>query len=160
MSGWAYNRLSVVIEKLMAEQSISRSNLPERLKSKLAKKLLAGQDPLPPYPPPTIKHAPYAEYVQEAIHESLDLNEYPVVYPNWDSSPRLEKRAYILLESSADLFHSLLVATVQKLQDRPEQQRLLFIKSWNEWAEGNTLEPSRFHGRSYLDACHQALCVQ
>jgi hypothetical protein len=98
--------------------------------------------------------------VQKAIHEGLELNEYPVVYPNWDSSPRLEKRAYILLESSADLFNSLLVATVQKLQDRPEQQRLLFIKSWNEWAEGNTLEPSRFHGRSYLDACHQALCDQ
>ena len=98
--------------------------------------------------------------MQKAIHEGLELNEYPVVYPNWDSSPRLEKRAYILLKSSADLFNSLLVATVQKLQDRPEQQRLLFIKSWNEWAEGNTLEPSRFHGRSYLDACHQALCDQ
>jgi hypothetical protein len=160
ISGWAYNRLSVAIENLMAQQSIGKSNLTQRLQSKLAKKLLADLDPLPPYPPPTIKHATYADYVQKTIHEGLELNEYPVVYPNWDSSPRLEKRAYILLESSADLFNSLLVATVQKLQDRPEQQRLLFIKSWNEWAEGNTLEPSRFHGRSYLDACHQALCDQ
>ena len=160
MDGWAYNRLSGIIERLMSERSIDKVNLHQRFKTKLVKKLLADQVPLPSYPPPTIKYALYAEYVHDAINESLDLNEYPVVYPNWDSSPRLNVRAYILLGSSPETFKTLLVATVQKLQDRPSQERLLFIKSWNEWAEGNTLEPSRLHGRAYLDVCRQALYDQ
>lgn len=32
-----------------------------------------------------------------------------------------------------------------------------FLKSWNEWAEGNYLEPDRQHGRAWIDAMRKAL---
>ena len=34
---------------------------------------------------------------------------------------------------------------------------LLFIKSWNEWGEGNHLEPDLKYGLTYLEATKKAL---
>jgi len=48
---------------------------------------------------------------------------------------------------------------VEYLSRRPPQQRLLFIKSWNEWAEGNYLEPDREFGHGFLQALAGELAV-
>lgn len=43
------------------------------------------------------------------------------------------------------------------LGDRPMQERLLWIKSWNEWAEGNYLEPDLEHGHARLRVLFEEL---
>ena len=37
------------------------------------------------------------------------------------------------------------------------QQRIVFIKSWNEWSEGNHLEPDIRFGLGYLEAVKNEL---
>jgi len=41
-------------------------------------------------------------------------------------------------------------------QKSPENQ-IVFLRSWNEWAEGNYMEPDLKFGRGYLEALKDAL---
>ena len=38
-----------------------------------------------------------------------------------------------------------------------EDENLVFINAWNEWAEGNHLEPDQKWGRSFLEATKEAI---
>ena len=46
---------------------------------------------------------------------------------------------------------------IEVLSSRPEHQRLLFIKSWNERAEGNYLEPDLENGTAFLEVLGDCL---
>lgn len=38
-----------------------------------------------------------------------------------------------------------------------DENKIIFIKSWNEWAEGNHLEPDLKFGRQYLEVVRDVL---
>jgi hypothetical protein len=81
----------------------------------------------------------------------------PSVYPNWDNTPRSGARGLVLTGSEPDRFARNVRNAVATLTDRPQAERLLWIKSWNEWAEGNFLEPDLEYGRGWLDALRSGL---
>jgi glycosyltransferase involved in cell wall biosynthesis len=82
---------------------------------------------------------------------------FPGVTPSWDNSARRKKNAFILADSSPEAYEYWLTETLRNVSDRPESQQLVFINAWNEWAEGNHLEPDQKFGRGYLEATRRAL---
>jgi len=86
---------------------------------------------------------------------SQQADAYPCVVPNWDNTPRSGARGYVLHGSTPELFRTHLRGALTLVQSRPLNQRLVFIKSWNEWAEGNYLEPDARFGNGYLEVLKQ-----
>lgn len=84
-------------------------------------------------------------------------NVYPCVYSNWDNTPRSGRRGLVIRNACPALFKKHVGNAVEELLPKPHEERLLFVKSWNEWAEGNYLEPDARHGRAYLEAFADAL---
>jgi lipopolysaccharide biosynthesis protein len=104
----------------------------------------------------TLKRPPLLFSYEKAIRsfglkENAKENVYPCVIPNWDNTARSGMRGLILHGSTPELFRSHLRQIFHQIAGKPPQQRLVFIKSWNEWAEGNHLEPDLKFGRSYLE---------
>jgi hypothetical protein len=82
---------------------------------------------------------------------------YPTIIPNWDHSPRSGRSGHILIHSTPQLFHKHVRKALISVEKKSPQHKLIFLKSWNEWAEGNYMEPDLKYGKGYLDALQQAL---
>lgn len=76
----------------------------------------------------------------------------PCVFPNWDNSARSGKRSLIFKNSTPYFWEQHLVNTLLELQKNKKNPPFIFIKSWNEWAEGNYLEPDIKFGNEWLRA--------
>lgn len=84
---------------------------------------------------------------------------YRCVTPGWDNSARRKQGATMFINNTPPVYGRWLeaVATAETQSGRPADQQLVFINAWNEWAEGNHLEPDRRWGHAFLDATQQAL---
>jgi hypothetical protein len=78
------------------------------------------------------------------------------VQPNWDNTPRSGRRGAVATDSSPTKFAAHLTQALTLERARPATGQLCVIKSWNEWAEGNYLEPDDRYGTSWLDAVRRA----
>jgi lipopolysaccharide biosynthesis protein len=84
------------------------------------------------------------------------------VTPGWDNTARKKKGAVVLLNSTPQRYQAWLEATLRQTQKEQRvvgegEPPLVFVNAWNEWAEGNHLEPDQKWGRAYLDATKAAI---
>jgi lipopolysaccharide biosynthesis protein len=100
----------------------------------------------------------YQRLVQNALNRPLPNYPYfPCVTPMWDNSSRRKSGALVLRGSTPERYEKWLSGEIGRVRGRPAEERIVFINAWNEWAEGNHLEPDSRHGRGYLEATRQAL---
>lgn len=87
-----------------------------------------------------------------------DYTCFPGVCPSWDNSARRPQgKSIIFRNSHPDLFADWLTAKARAYRISSAQENLLFVNAWNEWAEGNHLEPCLTHGHGWLDAVRKGL---
>lgn len=97
----------------------------------------------------------YRDVLRYGIPSEIGPAEFPSILPNWDNTPRAGRNGVVITGSTPDLFYQHIDHAVAAIESRPFDQRLVFLKSWNEWAEGNFVEPDALYGRGYLEAIHR-----
>ncbi len=102
-----------------------------------------------------ITHKPaiysYKDELPETITPSdSGIIKYPCIIPNWDNTPRCGEEGLVLHESTPEFFRTKLRELLRETKKIPCEHNLIFIKAWNEWAEGNHLEPDHRFGMQYL----------
>lgn len=86
-----------------------------------------------------------------------DWLDYPIVLPNWDNTPRTGMRGLVFHDATPELFRGHLREALSRVEAHPESERVIFLKAWNEWAEGNHVEPDQKWGRAWLEVIKEEL---
>jgi hypothetical protein len=97
-------------------------------------------------------------YISSVVRPDPEYPLYRCLFPAWDNTPRRGTHGSIYLGASPDLFAHWLdyhCQWTERIHD--EEEQLLFINAWNEWAEGAYLEPDILYGSSYLEALSRVL---
>ena len=110
----------------------------------------------------TIFHVPHRiSYKQAEKYFLSDMdkeeNVFPSVIPNWDNTPRRNTNGIVLTGSTPNLFAKHLRKALEMIKSKPVNRQYIFLKSWNEWAEGNYVEPDLRFGSGYLEAIQSEL---
>lgn len=74
----------------------------------------------------------------------------PCIIPNWDNSPRSGTKSLILKNSSPAAFYKYFLLIIKEFTTHENNPPFVIIKSWNEWAEGNYLEPDHKFAYEWL----------
>ena len=89
----------------------------------------------------------------EAMFRSRpSFSHFPSVFVGWDNTPRRGRRGIVIEGGSPELFQQALRQAIEAVRERPAEERIVFLNAWNEWAEGNHLEPDLRIGLGYLAA--------
>lgn len=91
--------------------------------------------------------------------EQVDYPLFRGVCPWWDNTARRKSNSVILANSSPLGYQRWLYNAIQDSirRLRNEDERLIFVNAWNEWAEGAYLEPDQMYGYAYLEATRMAI---
>lgn len=106
-----------------------------------------------------LKAYSYSEAKERMNRINLLYPYYPCSFVNWDNSPRRGENGIIIRNSNPDIFKTYLLSAIEKFMtmDFSGEENLIFINAWNEWAEGNHLEPDLKNGFGYLNALKEVV---
>lgn len=108
-----------------------------------------------------ILHLPLGIYNYAKIRPLLTDKRFanedicPVLIPNWDNTARRGMGAMVLNNATPEQFYLHCKDVFGLIRDK--QQKLVFLKSWNEWGEGNYMEPCLKYGHGYINALRKAI---
>lgn len=88
--------------------------------------------------------------------EDRKENVYPTIIPNYDRSPRTNKDIFYY-ESTPEVFKDCIIDCLSYIREKNNEHKIIILKSWNEWGEGNYVEPDIKYGRGYINALKQAI---
>jgi lipopolysaccharide biosynthesis protein len=94
----------------------------------------------------------YKYYKDRIKNLKMKYSGFPCVLVGFDNTARRGANAIVLKDQSVELFEESLIEAKKQALELNDGEKIVFINAWNEWAEGNHLEPCRKFGRQFLEA--------
>lgn len=92
------------------------------------------------------------------VEEDRQENVYPTIIPNFDRTPRAGWNTNNLwFNSTPQLFRKHVEKALKLIEGKSPEHAIIFLQSWNEWGEGNYMEPDVVWGHQYIDVLRNTL---
>lgn len=88
---------------------------------------------------------------------SYEPDVIPQLLPQWDHSPRTGRKGTRFIQSTPEYFKRHARMAMEAIKDKPQERQILMLKSWNEWAEGNYMEPDLRYGKGFIRALREVV---
>ena len=82
---------------------------------------------------------------------------FPTLMPRRDRTPRSGKNSLVYKNSTPKAFQSVIKRVLDIISNKPNEYKIIFLDSWNEWGEGSYMEPDLKFEHGYLDVLKQEL---
>lgn len=82
---------------------------------------------------------------------------FPTIIPNWDHTPRSGRFGRVFQDCTPSLFERHVRDILKRVENKDPETNIIFLKSWNEWGEGNYLEPDMEFKLDFIKALRRAL---
>lgn len=89
--------------------------------------------------------------------EAEDGNIYPTLLAGYDRTPRAGRKAIILYNFTPKVWRKHIQRVLSFIKGKTGNNNIVMLKSWNEWGEGNYMEPDRKYGTKRLDVLKEEL---
>lgn len=122
-------------------------------KTRMMWRMLSGKTFAPTYSKMDYSRLMANYYVPEDAGENI----YPTLLPQWDRTPRAGKNSEIVVDSTPARFQETVETAIELIRQKEPEHQLLFLKAWNEWGEGDYVEPDLKFGHGYIQAIRQAI---
>jgi len=86
-----------------------------------------------------------------------ELTTFPGAFIDWDNTARYKKRATFFRGANPERFQYWFDKLAEQVTSSAQQEKIIFLNAWNEWAESAYLEPDERYGYSYLEAIRKVL---
>ena len=137
---------AVVFDYMLATFRADKEGFISKLMHKIRQKLGRAN---------TIEYKRYADLMKKLIIK--DPKIHPCIIPNFDHSPRSGNKNIIIHNAEPKYFGQLCKYVFEMYDDREPEENLFFIKAWNEWGEGNYMEPDIKYGKGYIEELFKAV---
>lgn len=146
-----YNAVTYMRSRDAAVLDIGDSMILKKL-SKFISRILGLLTHRPPY------LFDYAKVSKRFITDEEKKEEViPVILPQWDHSPRSGWNGIMFKNATPGAFYAHVKDALEAIKHKAPEHHIVILKSWNEWAEGNYMEPDLKYGKGFIIALRKAI---
>lgn len=100
----------------------------------------------------------FGKYYKNLVTDE-ELKDYvlPEIVAGWDHSPRSGSKGLIYINTTPNNFYKHCLSVMESIKNKPDGRKIVMLKSWNEWGEGNYMEPDLLYGHSYIKSLRNAI---